>query len=35
MCLYVQHDRRWRQVPFSFSEQRLHSMEMFCLRHFF
>lgn len=32
MCWFVQHDRRWRHVSFSWNGQRLHSGEMFCLR---
>lgn len=32
MCLYVQHDRRWRHVSFSFSGQRLQIGDMSCLK---
>jgi len=32
MCLFVQHDSKWRQLSFSFNGHRLHSGEISCLR---
>ena len=30
MCLLVQHDRRWRHVPFCWDVHRLHVGDMSC-----
>lgn len=32
MCLFVQHNMRWRQLSFGFSGHRLHNWEISCLR---